>query len=208
MKIATLMFLAFLSTGFAKPVQPLITPNTQNSRIIPLDSIVSTSSQGGLQNTSLVHRGDGDHKSYEGYLEQIVARGGGDIASNVFLADTPDIDGAVAAAFTVISGGRSTDIVATLNQSNPPRGNNWLVAYLGIGSSSGPPFIVDEVTVNDATIRLVYHKPKLMSQTDDIHQYFYWVPLGKLNNGTYFLELFDFDSKEVMLTRRVVVRKN
>ena len=207
MKYTPQLLLLVLVAGCAKPAPPPSAPNTQNSRIIPLGSIISTSSQGGVQITSLVHRGDGDHKSYNGYLQQILAKGGGDISSNVFLADAPDIDGAVAAAFTVISGGRSTDIVATLNKSNPPRGNHWLFAYLGIGSSSGPPFIVDEVTVNGTTIRLAYHKPKLMAQTDDIHEYFYWVPLGKLEDGTYSLELFDSGRNEVMLTRRVVVGK-
>lgn len=199
MRLAPLMLLVFLSTGCTKPPPPPSAPNTQNSRVIPLESIISPSPQ--------FYRSDGEHKSYEGYLAQILARGGGYILPNVFLADAPDIDGAVAAASHVILERAGTDTVALRNQPNPRTGNHWLVAYLGIGTSSGPLFIVDKVTANGPTITFSYHKPKLMAATDDLHDYFYWVPLGRLDPGVYQLELFDTDADAVMLSRRVTVGK-
>jgi hypothetical protein len=41
--------------------------------------------------------------------------------------------------------------------------------------------------------------------TADIHYYYYWVPLGKLDDGVYNLELFDTDLKAVTLMRRVEI---
>lgn len=142
---------------------------------------------------------------YGGYLAQIFETIGGHGTSNVFLADAPDIDGAVSAAAGTIVGGRSADTPIPLNQPNPPTGNYWLVAYLGVGPSSGPWFIVDKVTVQGARIRFSYHNPELTAVTRDIVPYLYWVPLGKLADGTYDLELYDSKRDSLTLMRRVDV---
>ena len=42
--------------------------------------------------------------------------------------------------------------------------------------------------------------------TTDVVPYYAWVPLGQAQAGTYTLELFDADRKDVMLQRRVALR--
>jgi hypothetical protein len=185
------------------------TKGEEESREIPLSSVATTSSQFGREQMSIAYRDEGGQRKYTnkygGYLAQILETISGHGASNVFLADAPDIDGAVGAAAGSIIGGRSADRPIPLNQSNRPTGNYWLVAYLGVGSSSGPAFIVDKATVQGAKIRLSYHNPKLTTATADIVPYLYWVPLGKLADGTYDLELYDSGRDLLTLMRRVVV---
>jgi len=161
------------------------------TREIPLSSIVSTRGQFGRQ------------QSTSGYLAQIYEKMSG--PSNVFLADAPDIDGAVSAAFGAMVGFRSADTPVTLDQSNPPRGNYWLVTYLGTSTSTGPWFIVDKITVDRSKIRFSYHTPKLSTVTADLVPYLYWVPIGNLADGTYDLELHDSKNDLVTLVRRIVV---
>jgi len=38
-----------------------------------------------------------------------------------------------------------------------------------------------------------------------MHQYYYWVPLGKLDDGIYKLDLYDTTLKDVTLSRRVEI---
>jgi hypothetical protein len=175
---------------------------------IPLSSITTTSNQTGLQQTNAHYRGDGDQKKYlfkhGSYLAMMYEKTSGLGSSNIFLVDAPDIDGAVAATSRMMIGGHGADTPAKLNQPNPPTGNYWLVVYLGVGPSSGPPVIADKATHNGKTIRFVFHYPRLGAKTQDVHQYFYWVPIGKLDNGTYNLELIEKD--ETKLMRRVKVQ--
>jgi hypothetical protein len=188
----------------------LYAADDSSPREIPISDITSTSNQNGLQRPEPAHQGDTDNEragkpSY--YLDQISLKGGGAGASNIFLVDAPNFNSAVAATTHVLIGGFSADKSAPLNQPNPPRGNYWLVAYLGISGSNPSEWLVDKATVESTTIRFAYHRANPGAETKDECLYFYWVPLKSLPHGTYQLELFDTEANAVTLWRRVIVDK-
>jgi hypothetical protein len=90
---------------------------------------------------------------------------------------------------------------------NVVSGNNWLVAYLGCGHSRPPNWVVDRATVDGNTVRLTYRKPQAKWETGDVVRYYYWVPIGVLDDGAYNLELYDADLKIVTLMRRAEVKR-
>jgi hypothetical protein len=61
------------------------------------------------------------------------------------------------------------------------------------------------VEVRGTTVRFTYTKWRAFGGPTVIYHYFAWAPLGDARAGTYILELYDADRKEVMLMRRVVV---
>jgi hypothetical protein len=199
MKLVACLFVVLVLGGYLHAADDSVT------REVPLSSVVSTSYQKGLQHAARGWKESGYIEPYGRDLDKLYEKQGGQGASNVFLADAPDISGAVAATVSVMLGGRSTDRPATLNQPNPPRGSLWLVVYLGVYGSSPPQWIVDSATVESTKIRFAYHRGG--AETKDSYQYFYWVPLKTLPSGTYQLELFDTESNAVTLSRRVIVDK-
>jgi hypothetical protein len=132
-----------------------------------------------------------------------VTKGNG--ATNVFLVDAPNDVSAIRISSTVVAGYRSADNPVTLNQSNPPTGNYWLVVCLGIAGSSPTRWFVDNVTVNEGRVRFNYRQNPIGMSTCDIHYYYYWVPLGKLDDGVYYLELYETNLRAVTLSRRVEI---
>jgi hypothetical protein len=204
MKLAKWLCVVLAASGYLHAAEG------DSSHEIPLSSITSTSHQSGLQQPEQAHLGDSEatkagKPSY--YLEQIYIKTSGVGASNVFLVDAPDFREAVSATSRVLIGASAADRPATLNEPNPPRGNYWLVAYLGVASSTPPQWLVDSATVESTKIRFAYHHRDSGAVTMDIHQYLYWVPLKTLPPGTYQLELFDTGTSAVTLSRRVVVEK-
>src|SRR5262249_55172056 len=105
-------------------------------------------------------------------------------ASNVFLMDAPTIDAAVLGTMRVFTADRPV----TLNMPNPPTGNYWLAVFLGINGSTPPNWLVDSIAIQGSQIRFSYHWQG--ARTKDFHHYYYWVPLGNLNAGTFKLELY------------------
>jgi hypothetical protein len=184
-------------------------PNARTSDI-PLESIISTSGQAGLQATTSgapIVGGKTEYVSPNGealqhFLE--VTKGQG--ASNVFLVDAPNGSAAITASGSVFAGYRSADTPANLDQPKPPRGNQWLVVFVGISGSNPVRWIVDSVTLDAARIRFNYHKNPIGVSTDDIHYYYFWVPTGNLSGGAYNLELYETELKAVTLMRRVEVK--
>lgn len=165
---------------------------------VPLKSVHSTSDQEGLQR---VRRGEGS-KGYQNQLEELYQRSIRMGASNVFLARGDDITAAVLAAWEVFTHGIPAD--KPVSADYPPKSEEmWLVAYLGVSGSSGPAWRVQSVEVSSTDIRLTYTHPG--SGAQDLHPYYYWAPVGRLAPGTYKLQLFDADQKQVTLMRRIRV---
>jgi hypothetical protein len=165
---------------------------------VPLKSVYSTSYQEGLKR---VDQGVGD-KAFPNEMAELYQQAIQLGASNVFLARGEDVAAAVKATWEVFTGGIPAD--TPVSPDRPPKsGDMWLVAYLGVTGSDPTAFRVHSVEVSGTEIRLTYKHPG--SVTQDLHPYFYWVPLGKLAPGTYKLQLFDADQKEVTLMRRVRV---
>ena len=177
---------------------------------IPLSSILSTSGQKDLQTATSTYRMVDGEKVYVvptgAALEKLyeVTRGSG--ATSIFLVDAPNDVSAVALSGDVFAGYRSANVPVTLNKPNPPRGNHWLVVFLGIAGSGPTRWFVDSVTVDEGEIRFNYHRNPIGSSTADIHYYYYWVPLGKLDDGVYNLELYDSELRAVILMRRVEIQ--
>ncbi len=180
---------------------------TEKSGSIPLSTIVTTSPQCGMLHTKDVFPQkslDRDVVSTNGYLRQILqdSRGG---ASNVFLVDAVNARSAIAASCNVFVGGRSADTAIPVNKTDPPRGNHWLVVYLGVGPSSPTWWKVVETNVEGKAITLNYHKAPPSPATADVHPYFFWVPLGKISPGTYEVKLFNTEQGTTTLVRSVEV---
>lgn len=191
-----------------------IAANPQDSaakerRAIPLTEIVTTSPQKGLQSVRDVLQQNKNARqpdAADGYLRQLLSGSNG--SSNVFLVDAPNIYGALSASFSILVGGRSADTPALVNTPDPPHGGHWLVAYLGAGPSNPTWWTLESVSVEKGKVILSYRPSKPSAATDDVHQYYYWIPLGKLDSGVYELQLVDADKAAITLMRRVEVTRD
>jgi hypothetical protein len=83
----------------------------------------------------------------------------------------------------------------------------WVVVYLGRAPSDPPVWLVKSVEQSGKTVRVTMTKPKREESTKDRHEYLFWVPVGKLKEGTWTLELYMAEKKQVTLLRRVDVPK-
>jgi hypothetical protein len=176
---------------------------------IPLSSILSTSGQGDLQSTSSGYRMVEGEKVYVvptgAALQHLTEITKGNGATNVFVVDAPDDISAIGLSSNVFAGYRSANVPVTLSKPDPPRGNHWLVVYLGIAGSGPVRWLVESVFVEKGRIRFNYHRDPSGISTADIHYYYYWVPVGKLNDGVYYLELYDTNLRAITLARRIEV---
>ncbi len=185
------------STGFSlaqtppEPAADTASQKTEEVKKIPLESVFSTDMQPGLK---LVERG---RHSVE-KLHECASRIG---ASNVFLAQCDDVQTAVDVTSYVFGGGQSADkpVTARLRSDSA---QYWLVAYLGV-SGSGGAWRIKSAEVSQSSVRLAY--TPVGSRVNDVHPYFFWVPLGKLEPRAYTIELFDTKQEQVVLSRRVIV---
>jgi hypothetical protein len=133
---------------------------------IPLSSIVTTSGQKELQS---VHSVPPDGKlvfDFGPTLQRVLDLSNSSGASNTFLVDAPTIAFAIGATAEVFSG-RTANIPVTSNGPNPPRGNHWLVVYLGVAGSGPVRWIVDSVSVEGGIVRFSYHKSPIGRSTAD-----------------------------------------
>lgn len=195
--VCVILYLLFVLTRTDKPVS------------IPLATILSTSGQGGLQPVS-----DG-YQMVDGARQFIAPTGEaferlreatkGGVAANIFLVDAFNDIEAILISKDGFLGYRSLSSPVILNDPRPSTDNYWLVVYLGIAGSSPVRWQVDSVVVNSQSIRFNYHRDPRGVTSLDIHDYFYWVPVGKLANGVYNLEMFDTSLKAVTLMRRVEI---
>jgi len=176
------------------------------SREIPLTDIVSTVRQEGLQRIDSGRRivdGKTVEQDYAAALDALARVHSG--ASNAFIVDASIIGDAIKATKHILAGSRLAD--KPVPSLNVETGNNWLAVYLGCGHSEPRRWVVEGATVSGNTIRLTYRQPQAKVQTMDVVPYYYWVPIGVLDEGAYTLELYDDDLKAVTLMRRVEVKR-
>lgn len=171
----------------------------ETPRAIDLSSIVATSPQAQMQyiyDVLPTAEKQGSERSFASLSTN---------ASNVFLVDATNSHDAVTASLNVFFGPMSAGSAATVNTAEPKRGGHWLVAYLGLGPSQPRWFVVESVTVKGHVVRLIYHMADTMDASRDVQHYCYWIPLGTLDVGTYYVELYDSRLKAATLSRRVTV---
>lgn len=166
-------------------------------KTIPLESIYSTSQQKGLIR---VDQGLKNKDFRNEFYTRTVRTG----ASNIFLVRGDSIEEAVKATWLVFVGGHpvSQPVSADLQSKSE---QYWLVGYLGAAGSDPPAWLVVSAQKVGKKVRLTYTRKG--SETDDTWPYFDWVPLGKLEPGTYTAELFDDNLQEAVLSRRILVAK-
>jgi hypothetical protein len=170
---------------------------------IPLGSIYSTNGQKGLK--AVTTRAEERYATDLLHLRREFRSG----ASNVILVRGKDIAEAVNAARFAFTAARSADVPV---DPDDPRVTAkgapvWLVAYLGTAGSSPPYLLVQSVERQGKKVRVTFRKAKTTIMSSNLHRYFVWVPLGKLEAGTYALELIEAGKKEVTLLRRVRIPK-
>jgi len=122
-------------------------------------------------------------------------------ASNVFFVTGDEIKDAVIQTLMVLNHGYGVDDVALSRQ----RSNQfWLVAYLG--TANIPSFTVKSIEIEKKTIRVRFSPPpQNVGSLPSITLSWYWAPLGTLNPGTYTLELWNEDRREISLMRKVTI---
>jgi hypothetical protein len=200
-KLSLLCVLPLLALAAAGPSRCLPGEKEEKkagAKAVPLGSIYSTSRQKGLKR---IDRGEGD-EAFPNEVRELYQQSIWMGASNVFLARGDDVKAAVKATWEVFMRGQpATGPVSADRRSRSEQ--YWLVAYLGVGGSSPPAWLVKSAKVSGRTIRLAFTNPG--AANSDLHPYFVWVPLGKLGRGAYTLELFDEESKQVTLSRRVTL---
>jgi hypothetical protein len=170
------------------------------TRKIPLESIFSTAAQKPLKPA----RRSSDSAAKD--LNQIFRefRSG---LTNVFLAQADDFNAAVGSTRAAFTGARSGDRpIGPLHESKAS--DHWFVAYLGTAHSTPPAWQLDYFEQKERRLTLAFWKPNPTGATRDSHQYFVWVPLGKLPPGEYSLELFDVNRRQTVLMRRVLIDEN
>jgi hypothetical protein len=175
-------------------------------REIPLSEIVSTVHQDGMQYISSGRRivdGKTVEEDYAVAMEALSRDKEG--SSNVFIATGGSVGDAIKATQRVFAGFHSADNAVSAYGVDPS--NYWLAVYLGCGSSSPLRWDVQGVSVYGNTIRMTYRRPKSYGGTEDVVRYYYWTPIGVLDDGAYNLELYDADLKAVTLMRRVEVKR-
>jgi hypothetical protein len=80
-----------------------------------------------------------------------------------------------------------------------PQGQAWMVVYWGVGGSEPPRWTIHSVERSEKRIRLYYREEG--GNTDDIHSYYAWIPLGNLSVGKYELEMWSQKTGDKTLTR-------
>jgi hypothetical protein len=126
-------------------------------------------------------------------------------ASNVFLVEADNVHEAVRASSSVILSAQSVRIPVRIDAEHAARDNYWLVAYIGAGPSEPTWWTIERVTAKGNTIRIAYRESPPAATTQDVHMYYYWIPIGRLESGVYKLELYDAARRLVTLMRRVEV---
>lgn len=165
-------------------------------RTIPLESCYATFGGSGCKFLLASDREPHGHA----LLELIRRHESG--ASNVVLVRAKDIANAVSGARRTFAGGGVGDTPG-LPASLEWAPELWMVAYIGKGPRGW--WTVRSAEVSSRTVRVTYALTKRIHATADVLQHFLWLPLDRIEPGTYSLELFDADRREVMLVRRVVV---
>ena len=173
------------------------------SREVSLSEIFTNQRQEGMQHVQEGRNVSGEYvEKFGSDLGEIISHGYG--SSNAILVDANDIDEAVRASRHVLCGYRPADILNIVSTSKAKM--RWLTVYLGVGHSSPAKFTAIGASVDGNTIRFTYRKPRPRWESEDDVYYFYWLPIGNLDDGVYTLELYDAEAKATTFTRRVEVK--
>jgi len=164
---------------------------------IPLREIYTTSDQEGTKKVP-GQGGDVAAKHLQAILETQGLMG----ASNAFLARGKDIGTAVRATRAVFVFGHSADVPAD-RVDGPKEKQHWVVAYFGVGGV-GSRWVIRSVSRNGDRFRITFGKGRI-AEVSVSQQYFAWIPVGELSPGTYSIELFDAENKQLSLSRTVTV---
>jgi hypothetical protein len=171
---------------------------------IPLSAIYGTCRQQEMKQVSGSFRYEGGSKKYdEAFGSDWVAikKESQATVRNIFLVQGNSIGEAVKASRLVFLEGESADRVARGNKEASAA--IWLVCYIG-KSGSGRGWDVRSVKRAGNTIRLEFAAiPASTAQI--VVDHYYWVPLGELSSGKYWLELYDMDRKDIPIARLVRV---
>lgn len=204
MRTRTLVLVAAGAAGVVSALgqpPPKADAPVEQVRTIPIDSCYATNGVSGGK-----HISDGSEEPYALDLGELI-RGNRSGASNVALVRGKDIAGAVRATRWTFATSYGADAPV-----RPDPGNTneeplpfWLVAYFGAGPSHPGFGQVQSAEVRGHTVRVVFRRAQANKMTKDVCRYYIWVPLGQAETGTYALELFDADRKQVTLLRRVTV---
>jgi hypothetical protein len=196
------------STSLGSKAIPGSTPSNEDNepgdRVVPPSRILTTGPQKGMRHVRNVFQQADNGQGAELFLRQLH-----DVSNNssdVFLVDATDVMDALSASLSVLIGAHSADTPASGDAACARQGSYWLVAYLGTGPSSPTWWTVDHVVVGKNRVVLSYRKSKPAPATDDVQFYYYWVPLGRLDNSHYEIQLFDGERRATTLMRRVDVK--
>jgi hypothetical protein len=204
MRMHVLVFVAIGGLGMtivgAARGRPAPAP-AEKVRMIPLESCYATEGVSGCPHLKRV----GEPYAFD--LNELI-RDNRTGASNVALVRGKDIAAAVKAARWTFAAGMRADAPVPPNPSDTKAEPLplWLVAYFGMGPSNPGFGRVQPAEVRGQTVRVAYARARSAGgvTTDEV-PYYLWVPLGDAQAGTYTLELFDADRKDVTLLRRVAV---
>jgi len=204
MRMRALALLAAGALGVASaPGQPppKSNPPAEKVRMIPLESCYATEGVSGCPHVKRVD------EPYSFDLNELI-RNNRTGASNVALVRGKDIAGAVKATRWTFAASHRADIPVPPNPGDTKADSMplWLVAYFGMGPSNPGFGRVQAAEVRGQTVRVAYALARSAAGAtqDEVH-YYLWVPLRQAGAGTYTLELFDANGKDVTLLRRVAV---
>jgi hypothetical protein len=179
---------------------------------IPKEEVYTTSAEEGFKKRLRAEFYSKDDKpvfpySYDLKMINQSSRGMG--ASNIFLVRAEEIAQAVNGTRLVFETGRSADEPPgrDILQKKIKSDRIWLVVYLGAGWSTPSMFRFKSAAIQHQTVEFRYGAKNPMVVTSDTMQYFYWVPLPALKEGTYELKLIDTDKGRPVLVRYVDVPK-
>jgi len=181
--------------------------NEKKARTIPLSTIVTTSPQAGLQPIHEVFEKKGNAQGAEEFLQKNCRSRNG--SSNVFMVDADTILDALSASARILVGSRSADTSAQKDGPSVSSESHWIVVYFGIGPSDPTWWTLENVAVENRKVLVRYrHAKKGQPVTKDLHPYYFWIPIGKLDSGVYELSLVDAEKGEAILQRRVAIALN
>lgn len=175
------------------------------ARTIPLDSCYATFMGSGCQ---FIMRGGDKPPAPE--LEELI-RHQRSFYRDAFLVPGQDIAAAIKATPRAYTDTVQLDVPVPIDPNEGVAQPAWLHVNLGAGPSTPVTWQVHAVEVKGGSMRVVYSlwKPagggRRGGSTDDIKHYIVWVPLSGISPGTYALELYDSDRKELTLERRVTI---
>jgi hypothetical protein len=181
--IAFVFFGAMLAIVLAAgmiPSQPPAGKAEEPINNIPLESCYATA---GVSGCRIIR--DGGENPYSLDLGELF-RGNKAGASNVALVRGKDVADAVKATRWTLTAGLRADAPIPPNPSDIKAAAGlpiWLVAYLGAGSSNPGFGRVHAAEVRGRTVRVTYSRARSNTKTDDVVQYYLWMPLGRAEAG-------------------------